>query len=131
MSGNGDIGGTSLFKIHFTVDATAAGGSFGFDAKKPTFRATTIAHFARSGNRVTFDGAATWNGAVGYSYQVDFIDNGTPGKKDTMDVVVRTPSGAVVFTTDGAKNLVAASGNVVVSSTARRVSAPTQRKETA
>jgi hypothetical protein len=32
-----------------------------------------------------------------------------------MSVVVRTPAGAVAFTTDGERNLVAGSGNVVVS----------------
>jgi hypothetical protein len=113
--GNGDIGGTSLYKISFTVDATTAAGSFAFDAKKAAFRSTTVAHFAKSANQVTFDGAATWNGAAGYTYQAAFVDNGTPGKKDTLSVVVRTPAGAVVFTTEGPKNLVAASGNVTVS----------------
>ena len=51
----------------------------------------------------------------GYTYEVTFVDNGVPGRKDTMSLVVRNPAGAVVFTTGGPKTLATGSGDVVVS----------------
>jgi hypothetical protein len=103
------VGGTD-----FRVDATAAGGTFLFQASsRHRFNATTIENFSRVGNTVSFRGAGTWNGASGYTYEVSFVDNGFPGRNDTINVTVRDSGGAVVFTSGGPQLL--RTGNVTVS----------------
>jgi hypothetical protein len=44
---------------------------------------------------------------------VSFVDNGFPGRNDTIDVVVRGSDGAVAYSSDGPKLL--KTGNVTVS----------------
>lgn len=103
------VGGTD-----FRVDATAAGGTFLFQASaRHRFEATTIENFSRVGNTASFNGTGMWNGASGYTYEVSFVDNGFPGRNDTINVVVRDSGGAVVYTSGGPQTL--RTGNVTVS----------------
>ncbi len=99
--------------MDFEVDATATGGMFRLNSPNRKLNATTVEGFSRVGNTVSFHGQGTWNGAAGYTYEVSFVDNGFPGRNDTINVVVRNPAGAVVFTSGGPKTL--KSGNVTVS----------------
>jgi hypothetical protein len=103
------VGGTD-----FRVDAGNSGGTFLFQASsRHRFNATTIEGFSRVDNTASFHGTGTWNGASGYTYEVSFVDNGFPGRNDTIDVVVRGSDGAVVYSSDGPKLL--KTGNVTVS----------------
>ena len=103
----------SSSRVYFDVDADASGGSFLLQMHNNQLHATSIEGFTRSGNTASFHGSGTWNGASGFTYQVSFVDNGSPGRNDTIDVVVRNAAGAVVFTSGGAKLL--KTGDVTVS----------------
>jgi CSLREA domain-containing protein len=104
-----NVGGANV-----EVDASPAGGTFRVQAgTRHSFVATTIAGFTRVGNSASFRGSGRWNGVAGYTYEVSFVDNGFPGRNDTIDVVVRNAAGAVVFTSGGPKTL--KTGNVTVS----------------
>ena len=110
--GKGSFQGTSS-RVQFAVDADASGGSFSLQPHGSQFHATSVEGFSRVGNTASFHGSGAWNGASGYTYQVSFVDNGFPGRNDTIDVVVRDGGGAVVFSSGGAKLL--KTGNVTVS----------------
>jgi hypothetical protein len=106
--------GAAFGRVNFEVDADSSGGSFHFATGNGNrFVATTVEGFSRVDNMASFEGEGTWNGASGYTYEVSFVDNGTPGRNDTIDVVVRDATGAVVFTSGGPQRL--KTGNVVVS----------------
>jgi hypothetical protein len=104
---------TGSGKPSFVVDASDAGGSFSLTFGRNRFVSTTVESFVRAGNRASFEGAGRWNGSSGYTYQVSFVDNGSPGRNDTIDVVIRNAGGGVVFSSGGPKKL--AIGNIVVS----------------
>jgi streptogramin lyase len=90
----------------FQVNASPAGGTFHVkNATNRDFDATSIDGFATAGNAASFHGNGTWEGAPGYTYTVRFVDNGFPGREDTIDVVIRNPAGAVVFSSNGPKVL--------------------------
>jgi hypothetical protein len=111
--GKGSFQGTPG-RVNFTVDASAAGGSFFLQtANNNQFNATSVEGFSRVDNTASFRGTGTWNGASDYTYEVRFVDNGFPGRNDTIDVVVRDSGGAVVYSSDGPKLL--KTGNVTVS----------------
>jgi hypothetical protein len=106
-------------RVQFQVDASAEGGSFdGMTGNGFRFAATSVAGFTQSGNTASFGGSATWTGpkvAEGgtYTYVVSFVDNGFPGREDTISVEIKDGSGAVVFSSDGPQKL--KSGDVEVS----------------
>ncbi len=111
--GKGTVAKTSINKLSFQVDADGTGGFLNFNGTKVRFNSTSVANFSQVGNQASFDGTGTWNGTAGYTYVVSFVDNGFPGRNDTIDLVVRNPAAAVVFTTGGPKKL--GTGNITVS----------------
>lgn len=68
-----------------------------------------------AGNSATLTGTGTYNGVGGHTFSISVVDNGAPGLKDTIDVVVRDAAGAVVFTSSGTEFL--KHGNIVVTQT--------------
>jgi hypothetical protein len=106
--------GKAFGRVNFEVDANSTGGSFGFQTGNANrFVATSVEGFTRVDNTASFHGSGTWNGASGYTYEVSFVDNGTPGRSDTIDVTVVAPGGATVLSSGGPQLL--KTGNVVVS----------------
>jgi uncharacterized delta-60 repeat protein len=54
------------------------------------------------GKGAALTGTGSWNGKNGYSFEVSVVDNAPWGRlKDTIDVVVRDPAGAVVLSSFG------------------------------
>ena len=101
-------------RVSFKVDANAGGGSFsGETGTDDKFKALTIGSFSQSGNTASFSGDGEVNGASGYTYTVTFVDNGFPGRKDTIEIVIKDGGGAVVFDSQGPQLL--KTGNVTVS----------------
>jgi hypothetical protein len=106
-------------RVQFHVDANAAGGLFdGITGNGFRFAATSVGGFSQSGNTASFGGSATWTGpkvAEGgtYTYVVSFVDNGFPGREDTISVEIKDGSGAVVFSSEGPQKL--KTGDVEVS----------------
>jgi hypothetical protein len=113
VAGKGTVSKTSINKLSFQVDANGSGGFLNFTGGTVKFTSTSIANFSRVGNQASFDGTGVWNGVPGYTFVVTFVDNGTPGRNDTIDLVVRDPASAVVFMTGGPKKL--GTGNIIVS----------------
>jgi hypothetical protein len=113
VAGKGLVPKTSINKLSFQVDASGTGGFLNFTGNKVKFNSTSVEHFSRVGNVASFDGTGTWNGTPGYTYQVTFVDNGFPGRNDTIDLVVRNPASVVVFDMGGPKKL--DTGNITVS----------------
>jgi hypothetical protein len=106
--------GKAYGRVTFAVDADATGGTFeGMTGNGHRFKATSVTDFAQAGNAVSFGGDADVDGASGYTYGVAFIDNGTPGRLDTIQIVIKDGSGATVFTSDGPQLL--KTGDVIVS----------------
>jgi probable HAF family extracellular repeat protein len=53
-------------------------------------------------NHATLTGTGSWNGQDGYAFEVSVVDKASWGRlEDTIDVVIRDPAGAVVFTSFG------------------------------
>ena len=107
--------GKEFGRVSFTVDANAAGGTF--DGRTGTgrhFKATSITGFTQAGNTASFSGNAEVDGDAGYTYTVSFVDNGFPGRNDTISIVIKDSGGAVVFDSHGPQLL--KTGNVTVSS---------------
>ena len=106
--------GVPFGRVTFAVDAGAAGGSFELmTGNGNRFEATSVEGFVRVGNTASFSGDGDWNGASGYTYEVTFVDNGTPGREDTISFVIRDSAGVTVFRSGGPQKL--KTGNVVVS----------------
>ena len=56
------------------------------------------------GKEATLSGTGSWNGQSGYAFSVSVVDNAPWGvNKDTIDVVVHDPAGAIVLTSFGPK----------------------------
>jgi hypothetical protein len=106
-------------RVTFEVDANATGGSFeGMTGNGFQFKATSVSGFTQAGDTASFSGGASIKGpktpeASTYTYTVTFVDKGTPGREDTISIVVKDAAGATVFTSDGPQKL--KTGNVVVS----------------
>jgi hypothetical protein len=101
-------------RVSFKVDANASGGSFsGETGTDDKFVALTIGGFSQSGNTASFSGDGAVNGESGYTYAVRFVDNGFPGREDTIEIVIWDGSGAVVFDSHGPQKL--KTGDVEVS----------------
>lgn len=101
-------------RVSFKVDANAGGGSFsGRTGTGDTFEALTITGFSQSGNTASFGGDGKINGESGYTYSVTFVDNGFPGREDTIEIVIKDGGGAVVFDSGGPQLL--KTGNITVS----------------
>ena len=106
--------GKEYGRVTFAVDANADGGTFeGRTATGLTFEATSVEGFTQAGNAASFGGDAEVDGEGGYTYSVSFVDNGFPGRNDTISVVIEDAGGATVFTSHGPQLL--KTGNVTVS----------------
>jgi hypothetical protein len=102
-------------RVSFDVDANANGGSFeGRTGNGHRFKALGIESFGQSDNVASFVGLAEVDKTAGYTYAVRFVDNGFPGREDTIEIVIKDAGGSVVFTSDGPQKL--KTGNVEVSS---------------
>jgi hypothetical protein len=65
------------------------------------------------GNGAALTGTGTWNGQGGYAFEISVADNAPWGRlRDTIDVVVRDPAGAIVLTSFGPQLL--KQGDIVV-----------------
>jgi Bacterial Ig-like domain (group 1) len=105
--------GKEYGRVTFEVDANARGGTFeGITGNGNRFKATTVTGFTQAGNGASFAGAGEVNGETGYTYEVSFVDNGFPGREDTISIVIKSGGGAVAFTSEGPQKL--KTGNVVV-----------------
>ena len=105
--------GKEFGRVSFTVDADSDGGTF--DGKTGTgdhFKATSVTGFTQVGNTASFGGTAEVDGNAGYTYTVSFVDNGFPGRNDTISVVIKNSGGTVVFDSHGPQLL--KTGNVTV-----------------
>ena len=113
VKGKGSIQtGRAFGRATFEVDAGPAGGIFyGITGNGNTFEATSIEGFTAVGNTASFSGNAKVNGAGGCTYKVSFVDNGTPGREDTFNIVISC-GGTTVFSSGGPQKL--KTGNVVV-----------------
>lgn len=62
----------------------------------------------------TWSGTGSWNKLPGYSYTVSVVDNGSSGsrKADTISILIKSPPGTTVFTTNGPQVL--KGGNITV-----------------
>lgn len=106
--------GKDYGRVTFAVDASAEGGSFeGFTGNGNQFKALSVEGFSQSGNTASFSGDGEVNKESGYTYEVSFVDNGFPGREDTISIVIKNGAGATVFTSGGPQKL--KSGNVEVS----------------
>jgi hypothetical protein len=106
--------GKEFGRVSFTVDANADGGTFeGKTGTGDHFKATSIVGFTQAGNTASFHGAGEVDKHGGYTYTVSFVDNGFPGRQDTVDVVIKDSGGAIVLSSHGPQIL--KTGNVTVS----------------
>jgi hypothetical protein len=54
------------------------------------------------GHEAALTGTGRWNGRAGYVFVASVIDNARRGKRrDTIEVVIQNPRGAIVFTSFG------------------------------
>jgi hypothetical protein len=107
--------GNTYFGFNVISDVTGLHGQIQIRSKggKNRFHGDVVLTLTTSGNTGTWTGTGSWNGASGYSFTVSVVDNGTSGKKgDTISIVIKSPSNAIVFSTSGAKPL--KGGNIVV-----------------
>ena len=103
--------GKECGRVSFSVDADADGGTFdGRTGTNDHFEATSVAGFTQAGNTASFSGNAEVDGDAGYTYTVSFVDNGFPGRNDTISIVIKDSGGAVVFDSHGPQLL--KTGNV-------------------
>lgn len=109
--------GRTSFGFNVIPEATGFKGQFQLRAKadKSRFHGNTATGLVVSGNNAMWTGTGKWNGEEGYSFQVWVVDNGSSGGKkgDTIKVVIKDPSGAVVFTT-GSTAVALKGGNITI-----------------
>ncbi|MDH5521094.1 MAG: hypothetical protein OEZ14_11245, partial [Acidimicrobiia bacterium] len=69
------------------------------------FHGTDVEGLTSVGSTATWSGPGRWNGADGYEYEVTVADNGNgrskKGSPDTISLVVRDSTGAVVWSVSG------------------------------
>lgn len=70
-----------------------------------------------SGNTATLTGTGMYKGVAGYTFSITVVDQGSAGKKqrDTIAVVIRNPSGAIVFSTSRPEGM--KPGEIVITNT--------------
>ena len=118
VTGGGFVVNSGRTSFGFVAKSVAAGGFSGQLQIRPPgqhrFHGDTVTSLTVSQNTATWSGSGRWDGTSGYTYQVSVVDNGQGGGKnktpDTISLVVRDGSGAVVFeTSDPLKG-----GNIVI-----------------
>ncbi|TFD72735.1 choice-of-anchor L domain-containing protein [Cryobacterium gelidum] len=109
--------GRTSFGFNVIPEATGFKGQFQLHAKadKAKFHGNTATSLVVSGNTATWTGSGKWNGTAGYTFQVSVVDNGSSGGKkgDTIKIVIKNPSGTVVFTT-GSTPVALKGGNITI-----------------
>lgn len=107
MSGGGHVSNPG--KKHFaffaehTAQSSAPGGELSFDDKNGMkVRATALSSLTISGNAATLKGDAQVNGADGYTFTLDVVDNGEPGSADSFRLRLAQPANPLYsFDTQG------------------------------
>jgi len=93
-SGGGHISAPAkkhfAFYTEYTAQSAAPGGELSFDDKAGTkVAATGLGSFViTGGNKATVKGDASVNGAGGYKFTLEVVDNGEPGSGDTFKLTV-------------------------------------------
>jgi hypothetical protein len=107
--------GRTSFGFDVISDVTGLRGQLQVSPKgdKTRFHGNTVLTLSAGAHDGTWTGTGRWNGVDGYMFTVSVVDLGTSGKKgDTISIVIKSPSGATVFTTGGPQPL--KGGNIVV-----------------
>ena len=108
--------GRTNFGFNVIRDVTGLKGQLQVRTRsgKDRFHSTSVLTLnMTTANSGTWTGTGRWNGVVGHTFTVSVVDNGTSGKKgDTISIVIKSPTNAVVFTTNGPQPL--KGGNIVV-----------------
>jgi hypothetical protein len=111
VSGQGRFGSDGDGQVMFSLSNDAVrlerirGQRFAF--------AGDVASISGAGKAATLRGTGAWNGEAGYTFELSVVDNASWGRlEDTIDVVIRDPAGATVFTSGGRQVL--KQGDVVV-----------------
>lgn len=111
--------GTGRTSFGFNVIPEAVGFKGQFQLRsssdKIKFHGNTASGLVVSNNSATWRGTGKWNGADGYTFQAWALDAGSSGanKGDTVKIIIKDPSGAVVFTT-GSSPVSLKGGNITV-----------------
>ncbi len=97
MSGGGHISNPSkkhfAFFAEYTAQSSAPGGQLSFDDKNGMkVQATALGSLTISGGAATLKGDASVNGASGYKFTLDVVDNGEPGSADTYRLRLTQPA---------------------------------------
>lgn len=71
------------------------------------FNADAYTSLVVSGTKVTLQGTGTYNGVSGYTILITAIDNSLTGGQDLVRYQIKSPSGAVVYDTQGGNALTA------------------------
>jgi hypothetical protein len=81
---------------------------------KSKYHARSVSTLSSSGNSATWSGVGTWNGQTNYAYTISVVDNGSAGSKkgDKISITIKSPAGALVYTTGGSQVL--KGGNITV-----------------
>jgi hypothetical protein len=76
-----------------------------------------VSSISGGGHTALLEGAGIWNGQAGYEFSIGVVDNGSPGRRvdDTIAVEIVSPTGAVVFSSNGPERL--KPGNITVTET--------------
>ena len=100
VSGKGRFNTEGNGQVYFTLSNQAVnfdrtrGERFSF--------AGEVASVTGEEKTATLTGKGSWNGKSGYAFEAAVVDKAPAGKlKDTIEVVIRNPAGAVVFTSFG------------------------------
>jgi hypothetical protein len=111
VSGQGRFGSDGDGQVMFSLSNDAVrlerirGQRFAF--------AGDVASISGAGKAAILRGSGAWNGDDGYTFELSVVDNASWGRlEDTIDVVIRDPAGATVFTSGGRQVL--KQGDVVV-----------------
>jgi hypothetical protein len=98
VSGHGRFGTNGNGQVAFTVSNDHLTLDRGTRIR---FRGDVV-EVAGQGNEAALTGTGSWNGRPGYVFAASVVDNARRGKlRDTIEVVIRDPLGAVVFTSFG------------------------------
>lgn len=111
VSGDGKFGtGSGLTYFELSNESVSLvkprGEKFTFDGD--------VDSIVGSGNGATMTGTGTYNGVAGHTFSISVVDMGSPGARagDSIDVVIRDPAGAIVFSSGGPQGL--KGGDIVV-----------------
>ena len=109
ISGHGVFGTEGNGRVSFTL----SNEQVTFDRGTRFSFTGDVESVTGAGKEAALTGTGTWNGKSGYAFEVSVVDNASWGRlKDTIDVAVRDPEGAIVLTSFGPQLL--KQGDIVV-----------------